>query len=379
MLRRLRFLLFLTILSALPARAQSRRAVYSIAGSVRDQTGQQALENIQVTLKQSTGTPISSTFTRGNGEFEFLGLPSGDYSVEINLKDYEPVRETVTVSSSDHLGVSIFLTRTTRVVNSSSAATISAHQLSVPHKAHDEYEKGMMLAYVKSDYQAAIVEFQRAIKDFPTYYEAYAEEGDAYYRLGEMGSAEDALRKSLEFSSGQYSDASFTLAALLTDTKRYEEAETIARKGITSDASSWRGPFELARALNALKKPEEAEKNAVRARDLMPDNAPVYLLLANIHIQKHDLPALSRDLDDYLRLAPNGSEADQAKKTRERVQAMMNSAKTDSDTDADADDDETPQATPKETRPAPRKEPSPPVEPDTSGLPSLPPPTAGNP
>jgi tetratricopeptide (TPR) repeat protein len=252
--------------------------------------------------------------------------------------------------------------------------SISAHQLSVPHKAHDEFEKGMTLIYLKADYRGAITQFQFAIRDFPTYYEAYAEEGSAYYELQELDHAEEALRKSIELSSGQYADAAFTLAALLTDQKHFEEAEKIARKGVLVDSSSWRGPFELARALTALKKTDEAEKNAQQARDVMPDNPPVYLLLANIHIQKKDYPALLRDLNDYLRLSPIGPEADQARKTREHVQSILNSPKGESagngaeksqDDDDDADS-------------APEKDASPPAEPDTSGLPSLPAPTQGN-
>ena len=103
--------------------------------------------------------------------------------------------------------------------------------------------------------------------------------------------------------------------------------------------SSWRGPFELARALTALKKTDEAEKSAEKSRDLMPDNPPVYLLLANIHIQRKDYPALVRDLDDYLRLAPVGPEADQARKTKERVQALQNAPKADADDEEDDDSD----------------------------------------
>jgi hypothetical protein len=103
----------------------------------------------------------------------------------------------------------------------------------------------------------------------------------------------------------------------------------------------------------------------------MPDNPPVYLLLANIHIQRKDYPALIRDLDDYLRLSPGGTEADQARRTKERVQSMMDASKKSADdddsdqnaTDTDADSDNT----------TPRK-----ASPDTSGLPSLPPPTSGN-
>jgi len=377
LLRRLPVFLLLLALGVLPGYAQgtpSRRAIFSIGGSIHDESDHHAMENIQVTLKVLTGSTVNSVFTRGGGDFQFDGLGNGDYNIEINVRDYERFQQTVTISGASRLGLSIFLSRTGKAANPPLQLSISAHQLSVPHKAHDEFEKGMTLIYLKSDYRGAITQFQLAIKDFPTYYEAYAEEGTAYYQLEEMGPAEEALQKSVDLSSGQYADAMFTLAALMTDTKRYKEAEAISRRGISADTSSWRGPFELARALNALKQTDEAEKSAQHSRDLMPDNPPVYLLLANIHIQRKDYPALLRDLDDFLRLAPIGPQADQARKTRQHVQSIVNSPKDESagsGTDKSEDEDD-------DADTAPEKNTSPPPAQDTSGLPSLPPPTPGN-
>jgi tetratricopeptide (TPR) repeat protein len=329
------------------------------------------MDNTQVTLKATTGETVKDAFTRGNGDFQFDGLRNGDYILEINVKDYDLYSERVSIAGSSRVAISVNLNRTGKAVSASSQMSISAHQLSVPHKAHDEFEKGLSLIYIKSDYRGAIAQFQLAIKDFPTYYEAYAEEGATYQVLHETGPAEEALRKSIELSSGQYATAFFNLAALLTDAKRFPEAETMARKGISADKSSWRGPFELARALVALRQTEEAEKNALEARDIMPDNPPVYLLLANIHIQKKDYPALMRDLDEYLRLSPNSPEAEQARKTREHVQAMLNAPKTDSaDSDEEkSQDDEDEENTDTEKNSAPTNGPT------TPGLPSLPPPT----
>jgi len=366
-LRRMPVFLLLLALGALPGKAQSRRAIFSIGGNVLDSGDHHYMEGVLVTLKSASGVPVNTMYTRGSGDFQFDGLSNSDYSIEINAKGYNFFQQSFTVSGADRRGLSISLEKSVKVANPGMQMSISAHQLSVPHKARDEFERAMTMIYLKSDYRAAIPQFQLAIKDFPTYYEAYAEEGNAYYQLEEMGSAEEALRKSIDLSSGQYADASFTLASLLTDTKRYTEAAATARKGISVDSSSWRGPYELARALTALKQTDEAEKSAEQSRDLMPDNPPVYLLLANIHIQRKDYPALMRDLDDYLRLAPIGPEADQARKTREHVQALMNAPRQD-DTEKDEDDAD----------PSTEKEPPPSAQPDTSGLPSLPPPTQGN-
>jgi Tfp pilus assembly protein PilF len=370
---RLPTLLFLTALIALPGNAQSRREIFSIGGNVRDAVDHHDIENVQVTLKTPRGETVKDAFTRGNGDFEFDGLRNGDYILEINVKDYDLYTERISVSGSSHMGVSISLNKYGKPAAVASQLSISAHQLSVPHKAHDEFEKGLSLIYMRSDYRAAITQFQLAIKDFPSYYEAYAEEGAALQTLHETGAAEEALRKSIELSSGQYAEAFFNLAALLTDTKRYTEAETIARKGVAADKSSWRGPFELARALIALKQSDEAEKNAEQARDIMPDNPPVYLLLANIHIQKKDYSSIVKDLDEYLRLAPNNPEAEQARKTRERVQSFLNESKRDSaDSDDeksqdDQDEENTDTGGDKDSAPASVQKPA--------NLPSLPPPT----
>jgi len=376
--RRLLVFLIWFALGPLPGRSQTRpgtRAVFTIDGVVRDETSHLAMEGIRVDLTESGGVPINSTFTRGNGEFVFDGIPGGEYAIQVNVTGYEPARQSVSVFGAARHGLSIFLTRSVKALNLRTEATISAHQLSVPRKAHDEFEKGMVLIYSKSDYRGAIDQFQRAIKDFPGYYEAYAEEGGAYYQLQEMTNAEEALQKSIDLSSGQYADALFTLAALQTDMKRYTEAADTSRRGMTADASSWRGPFELARAQAALKQPEEAEKNALRSRDLMPDNSAVYLLLANIHIQRKDYPSLLRDLDEYLRLAPDGADADRARKTREEVKAMSaNPSATESETKGQ----DNPKQGAKEAHPVPAKELPPPLEPDDSGLPPLPPPTRNN-
>jgi tetratricopeptide (TPR) repeat protein len=319
--------LLIFIASVLPALGQGRpgptRATYGIAGTVRDDSDQHAMDNIRVDLKGSTRTPINSTFTRENGEFEFYGIPSGDYSVEVTAQGYEPYQESFTIYNTARRGVSIFLRRPMPVEKKYANVTISAHELGVPHKAHDEYEKGLTLLYSKSDYKGAIAQFQRAIKDFPTFYEAYAQEGNAYVDLGEVGPAEEAMRKSIELSSKQYSDAFFQLAGLLNNTKRFSEAETPCRQGLALDGSSWRGHYEMARSLLALKQIEEAEKEATAARDLKPDNPLAYLILANIHLHRRDYAALLQDLDGYLKLEPNGREADQARKTRDEVQVAM--------------------------------------------------------
>ena len=241
--------------SVLTALGQGRTPVrnnLSIAGTIRDDVDQHAMENVRVDLKLTSGIPINTTFTRGNGEFEFGGLANGEYVIEVELKDYDTTRQAVSLYNASQRGVSLFLTRPRQMGQPTSRGSVSAHELSVPNKAHEEYEKGLQLLYVKQDFRGAITQLQRAIKDFPTFYEAYAQEGNAYLQLKEMAPAEEAMRKSIEISSGQYSEAMFMLAGLLNDTSRFADAATMARQAMEVDAASYRGPLRIgARTLGA--------------------------------------------------------------------------------------------------------------------------------
>ena len=321
--------LLVLLTSVLPALGQGRggsRPTYSISGTVRDDTDQHTMEAVRVDLVKSTGVTISTTFTRGHGEFEFSGLGNGEYSIQVKLNGYEDFQQTVTVFNNSQRNVSVFLSRPITVVRANPTTTVSAHELSAPHKARDEFQKGLKLLYSKSDPRGAIPHFQRAIKEFPDYYEAYAQLGGAYFNAGDAKAGESALQKSIELSSGKYPDAFFLLAGQLNNLEEYSAAEPLARKGMALDATSWRGYYELARALTGLKMTEEAEKNAVQARDLNPQFPEVYLILANIHIQTHDYVSLLQDLNGYLKLSPSGPQADQARKTRDKLEAAMRKA-----------------------------------------------------
>lgn len=320
-------------LGALPAFGQgrpSRRANLAISGTVRDEGDMHALDSVRVDLKSGTGIIINTVYTREDGGFEFLNLSSGDYFLEVELQGYEPYRESISLYSGPRTGFTLSLHKPVAVENINNSGQVSAHQLAAPRKARDYYDKGLNLLYAKSDFSGAISQFERAIKEYPSYYEAYAQIGSAQMNLKDNTAAESALWKSIEMSGNQYSDAFVLLGGLCNNLKRYTEGEELSRKGIALDASSWHGYYELARALAGLKQPQEAEKNALQAQSLRPDNPQIFLVLANIHIQERNYPALLQDLDSYLKLSPTGPEADQARKTRDQLQAAMQKTQTQS-------------------------------------------------
>jgi hypothetical protein len=57
--------------------------------------------------------------------------------------------------------------------------------------------------------------------------------------------------------------------------------------------------------------------------NLKPDNETLYLVLANVHIRLHNNRALLDDLNHYLKLAPKGPFAQQARRQRDEIQKLL--------------------------------------------------------
>src|SRR6201998_1187473 len=123
--------------------------------------------------------------------------------------------------------------------------------------------------------------------------------GVGYLHTNNTADAEKSSRKSVDRSKEKYPDAFFWLASMRSDQQNFADAEPLARKSVELNPNSWQANSELARALIGLDRPAEAEKSAQAALKLRPDNALLYLILANAHTQLQNNQALLEDLTTY--------------------------------------------------------------------------------
>jgi tetratricopeptide (TPR) repeat protein len=165
--------------------------------------------------------------------------------------------------------------------------------------------------------------FQRAISEYAGYYEAYDRMGAADLKLWRVTEAEQAFRKSIDLSGGQYAHPLLALGAILDEQEKFPEAESVTRKGLDLAPESWRGHYYLALALFGLNRFVEAEKSAHEALRWKADFPEAHLLLADIHNREEDYRSLLNDLDEHLKLAPEGPASARVKALRESVQGMM--------------------------------------------------------
>jgi tetratricopeptide (TPR) repeat protein len=301
-----------------------------LSGCIREEGSGHIISEARIELQNSFGSPIANAYSDGNGAYEFDDLGGGDFYLLARHDGYEPSRQFVRPDGSGHVYMDVYLRIASGESGHKSVQPVSEHELSIPPKARESFEKGVQLVVEKSDYRGAVAQFTRAIEQYPSYYEAYAAMGLAQNKMGDAAAAEAALRKSIDLSAEKYPQAMIDLAAMFNGQKRFSDAEPLLRKVIDLDASSWRGQLELASALSGQQRFKEAVTRASAARDLKPDNPQIYLLLYNLHIQTDDFPGALRDADAYLKLTPDGAMADRVRKMRVELEKAVEAAPNDS-------------------------------------------------
>ena len=300
---------------------------YSIRGTLRKSDTNAPAELIRIELTFPSGANAASGTTLANGEFEILGLRNGVYNLTAEVDGYLPAHERVEVRNASKEGLIIYV-RKTAGPGDELSPMVSAHFLALPHKAQDDYQKGMRFLYDKKDLKRGLESFQRAVSEAPDCYEAYSEIGAINAHLQKFVDAEIAFRKSMELSNASFVRADVGLAGVLSNTGRFAEAKPVAGKAVELNPSMSEALLELARAEVGLGEWGAAEKNALAARKVNPSVAPLQMLLANIHIHGADYEAAVDDLEAYLRIDPDSPQSAKAKSTLDQVRKILANSKT---------------------------------------------------
>jgi len=200
--------------------------------------------------------------------------------------------------------------------------TVSVHELKIPEKARNAYNKGAQ-RFASKDWAGSIAEFQRAIAAYRDFYEAYYKIGLADLELQLSADAESAFRKSIELSEGRFAPALFGLGLTLGNQKQFDDALAFIRTGLGLEPTSPRGNFTLAWVLYSANRVTEAEKSAREAVLYSPNFAIAHLLLAQIHRSQNNSVAMIEDLDTFLRLEPDNPRSVGVRAARDQAQHAL--------------------------------------------------------
>lgn len=307
-----------------PVLSGSTVASTVIRGSLRLASNHQGVEGIRIELKQLTGETLSVAFTTSNGNYEFLGVPTGTYVLEVVEKGYEPLRESVEVRHTSRTGLVLFLRDPPGAAETTAAPiAIPARELALSPTAADALRKGRQELFERNNPKGSLKHFQKLATEAPDFYEAHYYLGLAYLNTGQMKEAEHELRTAVDAGQQSHAPSMVSLASLLSNQARYADAEPLARKAVELEPGPWPGHFELARSLFGLNRIEEAHRAAQTTLEKKKDSPDLHLLLAEICIRRKDARGLLAALDGYLALQPKGPMSDRARATRKQLLENM--------------------------------------------------------
>jgi len=295
--------------TALPAVAQSTGMV---KGVVKDMQGQ-PVDGAKVTIEMSEGTARKfETKSNKKGEFIQIGLPSGAYKVTAE-------KDKLSSNTAD-VRVRIGATAEANLVlGAPGAAAASKEALAKNAELKSTLEAGIAASNAGND-EEAIAKFTHATELKPDCADCFYNIGFLHSKKKEYDKAEAAYKKAIELKA-DYSDAYNGLANIYNAQRKFDQAAAASTKA-AEIAGSRAGALAGGNAdalfnqgvilWNAGKIPE-AKKQFEGVIAANPNHAEAHYQLGMALVNEGNLAGAATEFETYLKLAPSGPNAEQAK------------------------------------------------------------------
>ncbi len=297
-----------------------------ISGFVFDEQ-RNPISDIYVELQDELYRSVNRVRTDGSGRYVFAGMSEGNYYVRViptvgNFEEQIASVEIVNLGPKDaNFGRSDEATHDfylrVRKINSDvifEPGVVFAQE--VPKDAKEFFEKGV--SHVgKRNYEEAIKSFDEAIKIFPTYFLALTRMGYMYFEQKKFDLAADYFARAADVNP-KSEPTIYLLAHSVFETKRYDAAITFLQGAIELQHDTHRIHLLYGKALRAVKKFEEAEKELKKATSLdATKNAEPYWELALLYGNNFKKYGDAADqLEIFLTLQPES-------KDKEKIKALI--------------------------------------------------------
>ena len=285
--------------------AQVSGTVGKVLIRIRDRVNEQQLAQVQVQLIRFPDGVVGEQFTGSDGSAQFSGLSVGAFTIRASRQGYEPGEVQIDLRNSDRTlqGVDISLMPRKDKGSGAPQGMVAAGVLKVPDNARKEFDRGSRLLNEKKDFDRSIAAFQRAIKLYPGYADAYFLMGTAQMQASAASDAEASLRKAIALDA-RFIAPHYPLALLLYAQQRYAEEKELLLEAQKLDATDWRWPFELARCLAQQSQWEGALRYGVTASGSANAPPKVHLLLADIYANSGRPRDAIAELELFAKLDP---------------------------------------------------------------------------
>jgi len=278
----------------------------------------------------SMNDPFNSSNSSSSGMSSMPSMGSDQRLANCELRARLPGFRSQSVSlanrrSMDNPDVGVILL----IRNGSSEGTlVSATTGAAPKDARKSFSKGQDLLKKKKN-DEAMKEFEKATAAFPRFAAAWVELGKLQLAGNQADAAKASFQKAVEADS-KYVDPYVQLAYIEMQAGHWEQVASITTTAVKLDPFDYPQAFLLNAIANYnLKNLDAAEKSAkdlerLDTRHRFPQNSQ---LLGVIAAQRQDFTSAAEHFRNYLKLAPNGSEAERVRAQLEQAEKISAAAK----------------------------------------------------
>ena len=300
-----------------------------VVGTVFSPAGIPVNRRIRIRLTTPTAGEIIAT-TDDSGRFVFSHVGSGLYTLIIDEKEFEPVRQDVEITRPrsnppETYSMTIQLRAAHDKSKSAKPSVIDVSNAGVPKRAMDFYQKAAKFAGAR-DFPRAIEQLKLAVVEYPAFVNALNQMGVLYLQLNEPKLADEALQSALKIKPGAF-EPMVNRAIALFRLARYGESETVLRDVLKARPDSALAYYYLGRALNKMGRKDEAETAYLASVKMSPGEfKEAHRLLAVIYLERGALPRVIEELETYLKLVPTAPDASDLRRVIEQSKRALASS-----------------------------------------------------
>lgn len=278
----------------------------------------QPAQSVAVYLQGAT-TPFHATTEASlDGKFHFRKLLAGAYVLTVG-----ELQRTVEVGpsladSKSRVNITIDLREADAQPNPG-RSRISVLELSIPKEAWREYHAADE-ALGRRDVSSAVAHLRRAVELAPRFPAAWNHLGTIAYQTRQFEDAEADFRRALEADPEAYAPL-VNLGGVLINLSKWDEALSCNRRAVLKSPKDALANAQLGMTYFYLGQMDSAERYLTEAKQIDPAHfSHPQILLAEIHLRRHEPEAAARELQDLLNLHPD---LPNASRIKEQIARLM--------------------------------------------------------
>ncbi|HAR36980.1 MAG TPA: hypothetical protein DCR87_08830 [Acidobacteria bacterium] len=287
------------------ALAQAGRGVGRLGGVVLDHNDKPVVgAKLVLTYIQDAGGGLKlEATTNKKGEWSFIGLGSGRWSLMVSAEGYAPMAQEVTVSQLEKNP-----RITIKLQKAGGGMSIIQDQASL-----ELLDQGNQF-FQEGKYDTALAMFEQFYEKNPSAYQILLNIGDCYREKGEIDKALEYYNQVIEKAKGDMAmGVNMTAKALAAIGLVYlkqdnlEEAAKYFKQSVDTAPQDEVVAFNVGEVFFTNQKLDEAERYFKMASGIKPDWPEPYLKLGYVALNKNDMAAAVEYFEKFLKLEPQDS------------------------------------------------------------------------